>query len=58
MYGLTVTGMALLASMVTADYTRSPVSHVKGRVFDRFVQIWLENTDFDKAQGDRMSTHV
>lgn len=23
-----------------------------GRVFDRYVEIWLENTDYDKAAGD------
>jgi hypothetical protein len=28
-------------------------SHVKGKVFDRYLTIWLENTDFDKAAGDR-----
>ncbi|KAH1275355.1 hypothetical protein KXX33_006545 [Aspergillus fumigatus] len=30
----------------------SPVSNVKGLAFDRFVNIWLENTDFDKAAAD------
>ena len=32
--------------------TSSPTSKVPGRVFDRFVVIWLENTDYDKAAGD------
>lgn len=27
-------------------------SHVKGKVFDRYLTIWMENTDFDKAAGD------
>lgn len=26
---------------------RSPISHVKGHAFDRIVQIWLENQDFE-----------
>ncbi|EKV06789.1 Phosphate-repressible acid phosphatase [Penicillium digitatum] len=30
----------------------SPVSNVKGLVFDRFVNIWLENTDFETAALD------
>ncbi|KGO42268.1 Phosphoesterase [Penicillium expansum] len=30
----------------------SPVSNVKGLVFDRFVNIWLENTDFETAASD------
>ncbi|WPH02236.1 Hypothetical protein R9X50_00509200 [Acrodontium crateriforme] len=39
------------AAQATA-LTSHPTSHVKGKVFDRFITIWLENTDFDKAQGD------
>jgi len=31
-----------------------PASLVKGKAFDRFVTIWLENTDYDLAAGDRM----
>jgi hypothetical protein len=27
-------------------------SHVRGKAFDRFVTIWLENTDYKKAEGD------
>ncbi|KAK1142242.1 hypothetical protein N8T08_007986 [Aspergillus melleus] len=30
----------------------SPVSNVKGLSFNRFVNIWLENTDFDDAAND------
>ncbi|KAJ5960654.1 Phosphoesterase [Penicillium vulpinum] len=30
----------------------SPVSNVKGLAFDRFVNIWLENTDFETAAMD------
>jgi hypothetical protein len=49
--------------VATANYTgasnstltNSPV--VKGQVFDRFIQVWLENTDFDSAASTvRMPT--
>lgn len=33
--------------------TLSPVSHIKGKAFDRLAIIWLENTDYDMAIGDR-----
>ncbi|RAH81624.1 phosphoesterase-domain-containing protein [Aspergillus japonicus CBS 114.51] len=33
----------------------SPVSNVKGLSFNRFVNIWLENTDYDTAAGN---THL
>lgn len=39
------------AAQATAK-TESPTSKVKGKAFDRFVTIWLENTDYDKAVGD------
>ena len=29
---------------------------VPGKVFDRFVTVWLENTDIDDALNDRMFT--
>lgn len=32
---------------------RSPTSCVKGKVFDRIVNIWFENTDFENALADR-----
>ncbi|GAB7353654.1 hypothetical protein MBLNU459_g4063t1 [Dothideomycetes sp. NU459] len=32
--------------------TESPTSHVAGKAFDRFVTIWLENTDYTKAVAD------
>jgi len=32
--------------------TLSPTSSIKGKTFDRFVTIFLENTDFDMAAGD------
>lgn len=31
-----------------------PSQFIRGQRFDRFVQIWLENQDFDIAEGDRM----
>jgi acid phosphatase len=42
----------VLAAQATAK-TSSPTSNVKGKAFDRFVVIWLENTDYDLAVGDR-----
>ncbi|PQE12836.1 acid phosphatase protein [Rutstroemia sp. NJR-2017a BBW] len=32
--------------------TLSPTSNVKGKSFDRYVQIWFENTDYDMAAAD------
>lgn len=40
------------AAQATAK-TESPTSHVKGRIFDRYVSIWFENTDYDMAAADR-----
>jgi hypothetical protein len=40
------------AAQATA-LTLSPTSSVKGKVFDRYVSIWFENTDFETAQADR-----
>ncbi|KAJ5152716.1 Phosphate-repressible acid phosphatase [Penicillium canariense] len=31
----------------------SPVSNVRGLAFDRFVNIWIENTDFDTTAADK-----
>jgi len=42
---------AVYAAQATA-LTTSPTSHVKGKAFDRFVTIWLENTDFSMAMQD------
>lgn len=30
----------------------SPTSDVKGVAFDRFYQVWLENTDYDDVEKD------
>ncbi|OHE97233.1 phosphoesterase [Colletotrichum orchidophilum] len=48
----TATGAADVAAAAAIAKTSSPTSHVKGKVFDRFVIIWNENTDYDKAIGD------
>ncbi|KAF4553116.1 Acid phosphatase-like protein 2 [Elsinoe fawcettii] len=39
------------AAQATAR-TDSPTSSVKGKAFDRFVQVWLENTDYEAAAAD------
>lgn len=45
---------AVEAARATA-LTLSPTSSIKGKTFDRFVSIWLENQDFDIAAADRKS---
>ena len=37
----------------TEVLTLSPTSNIKGKKFDRFVTIWLENQDYDIAAADR-----
>lgn len=49
---LAVAAGAVVAQQTGAD-TLSPVSYVKGKAFDRLAVIWLENTDYDLAVGDR-----
>lgn len=49
----TATGTKEVAAAAATAATSSPTSFVKGKAFDRFVVVWLENTDFDKAGGDR-----
>jgi hypothetical protein len=49
----TATGTADVAAAAATAKTSSPTSFVKGKAFDRFAVIWLENTDYDKAIGDR-----
>ncbi|KAF2501761.1 phosphoesterase-domain-containing protein [Lophium mytilinum] len=48
----TATGAADVAAAAATAKTLSPVSHVKGKAFDRIAIIWLENTDYDTAKGD------
>ena len=40
------------AAQATAK-TSHKTSNVKGKVFDRFITIWLENTDYKKSEGDK-----
>jgi hypothetical protein len=49
----TATGTAEVAAAAATAKSSSPVSYVKGKAFDRIAIIWLENTDYDKAVGDR-----
>lgn len=42
---------AVYAAQATAS-SSSPSSNIKGAAFDRFVNIWLENTDFTMAMAD------
>lgn len=53
-YSYTATATASVAAAQATAKTSSPTSHVKGEVFDRIAIIWLENTDYDLAIGDRM----
>jgi len=49
----TSTGAAAVAAARATALTLSPTSSVPGKTFDRFVNIFLENTNFDMAAGDR-----
>ncbi|KAF7859612.1 hypothetical protein EAF04_008691 [Stromatinia cepivora] len=42
---------AVLAAQAIAK-SRSPVSHVPGKAFNRYVTIWFENTDYETAAAD------
>ncbi|KAI1422071.1 acid phosphatase phoa [Xylaria sp. FL1777] len=48
----TATGTAEVAAAAATAKTLSPTSHVRGKAFDRFAVIWLENTDYDMAIND------
>ena len=48
----TATKPADVAAARATAKTLSPTSSVKGKKFDRFVSIFLENTDFDMAAGN------
>lgn len=48
----TATGTADVAAAAATAFTLSPTSNVPGKAFDRFVVLWLENTDYPKAIGD------
>lgn len=49
----TATDPAAVAAAKATAKTRSPTSQVAGKVFDRYVSIWFENTNFAKAKADR-----
>lgn len=49
----TATGAAAVAKARATALTESPTSNVVGKTFDRFVTIWLENTDYSGAANDR-----
>lgn len=51
----TATDASAIGDELATSVPQSPVTHVKGKVFDRFVNIMLENTDFDLAASDRKS---
>ncbi|KAE9370696.1 phosphoesterase-domain-containing protein [Stipitochalara longipes BDJ] len=48
----TNTGAAAVAKAKATAFTESPTSNVAGKTFDRFVTIWMENTDYDTAAAD------
>ncbi|KAI0155344.1 phosphoesterase family-domain-containing protein [Xylariaceae sp. FL1272] len=48
----TATATASIEAARATALTLSPTSDVKGKSFDRFVTIFLENQDFDIAYGD------
>lgn len=52
----TATATADVAAARATAKTSSPTSNVKGAAFDRFVVVWLENTDYDMAVGDGESS--
>lgn len=43
-----------VAAAAATARTDSSTSHVKGKAFDRILQIYLETTEFDNAIADRM----
>lgn len=54
-YSYTATATASVYAAQATAKTSSPVSHVKGKAFDRLAIIWLENTDYTLAVNDRES---
>lgn len=48
----TSTASSAVAQAAATALTQSPTSQVAGKTFDRFVQIWLENTDYSLAVGN------
>lgn len=54
----TSTDTAAVAAEKATDINLSPTSNVKGKAFDRFVTIMMENTDYSLASTDRKSSSV
>lgn len=54
----TASAAADVAAAAATAKTLSPTSNVKGKAFDRYVSIWFENTDFEKAKADRKSAPI
>jgi acid phosphatase len=50
----TATDAADVYAAAATAKSESPTSKVKGKVFDRYVSIWLENQDYDIVSADRM----
>lgn len=50
----TKTSAVDVARAAATARTNSPTSSISGLAFDRIAIIWLENTDYAKAVGDRM----
>jgi hypothetical protein len=48
----TATGTSDIAAAQATAKTSSGTSHVPGKAFDRFVVVWLENTDYTDAFND------
>jgi len=52
----TSTATSAVAKAAATAKTLSPTSYVRGKTFDRFVTIWLENTNYASAAADRSNT--
>ena len=52
----TATATDQVAAAAATAKTSSPVSNVKGKVFDRIAIIYFENENYAKAIGDRESS--
>jgi hypothetical protein len=49
----TSTQSSAVAKARATARTESPTSNIQGKTFDRFVTIFLENTDYSSARADR-----
>jgi hypothetical protein len=52
----TLIDAATVAAAKATAKTLSPMSSVPGKSFNRFVNIWLENTDYEMAAADRKAS--